>query len=124
MQTIAGRSRFEIRGDGLAGLLPDGDEARFVAFAGHADDAVVEVEVLQARIDELGDAQAAGVEQLEDGAVAQAARRVVVHAVEQLLDLQFVHRLGQVALDARQRQELGDIALGCARGRAASGRRS
>src|ERR1051325_9974567 len=104
-----GASALNVGAQRVTRLFSNRYDARFVAFAGDANDAVFEIEEFELRIDQLRYAQAAGVKQLKDRAVAQAARRVHIDTIEQAIDLEFVHRLRQVALDPRERDGFGDV---------------
>jgi hypothetical protein len=61
----------EIDAQGFEGGVAEGDDAFFVSFAADEDAAEVEREVAGRESGDFGDAQAAGVEQFQDGAVAQ-----------------------------------------------------
>ncbi len=66
------RAGVEVVAERVGGELPEGDEPLFVAFADHAHEAFLQIDVRDLQAAGLGDAQAAAVEDLEDGAVAQA----------------------------------------------------
>ncbi len=86
------------RGDGL---VAEGDDALLVALAAYLCARLIEMQVLLAQGAELADAQAASVEKLEDGVIAQGQRiRLGMlggggGALEHLRDLPFGERLGQ-----------------------------
>ena len=100
---------FEIPLNGGAGLAADGNEAGFIALAGHADHALVEIESLQPHVAELGNTESTGVKEFEHGAVAQAERIGLAHAFQQTLDLRGIEGFRQVAFDAGDGEIFGGI---------------
>ena len=62
----------EIVARGVSGGFADEDGAVFFAFAADDEFAAVEVDGVAVEVDEFGDAEAAGEEELDDGAVAKA----------------------------------------------------
>ena len=66
----------------------------FGTFAQNAQHVVVQAHVEQRQTHQLADAQAAGVHQLQHGAVAQAQRRFGVGRGQQGFDLEFAQGLG------------------------------
>ena len=94
------RARGEVGAEGVGGELAEGDEALFVAFADHAHEAFLQVDVGDQQAAGLGDAQAAAVEDFEDGAVAEAGPAGVgVDGVEDGCDFLDGKDLGEVAAE-------------------------
>ena len=73
--------------DPAARLLPERHQALLAPLAEAGDETQLEVQVRGAQPDQLRDAQAGGVEHLEDGAVAHAQRRAGVRRRQQRLHL-------------------------------------
>src|SRR5207244_9545338 len=88
-------------------------QASLVPFSSNTHSTLLEIEILQARICQLGNAQAASVKQLDHRAIAQAVNSFRVDLFEELLHLQFVERFREIALDARERQRLSRIPFNC-----------
>ncbi|OPZ58380.1 MAG: hypothetical protein BWY87_01480 [Deltaproteobacteria bacterium ADurb.Bin510] len=86
----------------VPGSLSQGHQAFLVALAARQQIAQFEVQIPEPEAHQLADAQAAGVEHLEHGLVAQAQRRDGVGRLEQTLDL----------LAAQHGRQVGR-ALGC-----------
>jgi len=107
----AGALPGKVFGNGVAGLAADGDEAGLVALACDADDLLVEVKVFQAGIGQLGNAEAAGVEQFHHGAIPQAERLIGGDALQEALDLELVEGLREETLGAREGDVLGGVGL-------------
>src|SRR5439155_26405044 len=85
--------------------------ASLVSFSSHTQNALFEIEILQARICQLGNAQAACVKQLDHRAIAQTVNSFRVDLFEELLHLQFIERLREITLDAWERQRLSRVAF-------------
>ncbi len=81
----------------MLGFFAERDQAFLAALAGDPQHALAQVDGIGRQVDQLTDAQAGGIHQLEHGAVAQAERRVDVGAGQQRVDLAFGERLGQQA---------------------------
>ena len=64
----------EVADQPLEGHLPDRHEPLLVALADHPDERAIEREILAIEVERLADPQAGGVEQFEEGAVAQPGR--------------------------------------------------
>jgi hypothetical protein len=62
----------QVSGERCAGLAANRHEPRFVRFAPDAQDPFVAIEIFETRAGQLGNAQTAGVEQLDHSAVAPA----------------------------------------------------
>jgi hypothetical protein len=62
-------------------------------------------------VGQFRNAQAAGVKQFDDRAITQSERHFCVDAFEQLLDLQFVQRFGQITFNPRQREHVSRILI-------------
>lgn len=77
------------------GGVADGDDALFAALPSHDEPAVVEGFAWER--DELGDAEAGGVEQLEHGVVAAADGGGAVGGAQEGFDLGFADGVGEVA---------------------------
>ena len=95
--------------DGLAGGLAEGDEAGLAAFAGDTDEAGVEIDIFQAGVAEFRNAEAAGVEELEHGTVAEAERVARADAIDEAANLGFVQGGGHAFLRAREGEILSGI---------------
>ena len=65
-------TRIEVGAEGVCRHFAERHEALFVALADHAHEALLEVDVRDLQAAGFGDAQAAAVEDFEDGAVAQS----------------------------------------------------
>ena len=89
----------------------DRDQALFVAFADHADEALLEIEIFQPGPAEFGDAQAAGVEQFHNGPVAYFQGSFAAGGMDQSGDFRLGERIGQVTLDFRHAEEFRRITL-------------
>ena len=100
---ITGIRAFEQRGprflqitlDAFTGNLANGRYAFLAAFAKADQVSRVEMEIVQFKAGQLGDAKAGGVEQLQHGAVAVAQGRGRVRGVEQARDLLAGEHVGQ-----------------------------
>ena len=93
-------------------LVVDRDGAFFGAFAQAADvgPAGVERDGVEVERDELGDAEAGGVEQLQHRLVAERLGRVAFRRLlQQLIDLLHGERLGQGLADAGRLQAFGRV---------------
>ena len=99
----------EIRGDGLARVLPDGGEAGFAAFAGHADPAFFEAEVFQACIEQFGEAQAAGVEKLQDGPVAAIKGAGTLDGFDEFFHVRLAQGAGEAFFESRRQKRVCGI---------------
>jgi hypothetical protein len=77
----------EIGVDGIEGALSGGDEALFTALAGDAEEAELGIESGEGEGGEFGDAEAAGIEDFEHGAVAEAGGLIGGGSGEQGVDL-------------------------------------
>src|SRR4030095_9373651 len=73
--------------DTLLSRLVERDDAFLASFAHDADHPTREVDVLQVQCDKLAQADAGGVKQLEDGAIAAAERSRKIRRLEQLRHL-------------------------------------
>src|SRR5215470_6022044 len=91
--------RFAAHGEpgihGVEGLVSHGDDALLAALAHDADGALPPVDVVAVEAAAFGHAQPRGVEQLEDGSVAEAGRGALGRAVEELLGLVLGQERGQ-----------------------------
>ena len=85
---------FEVAREPLRRDFAKGHQPFFGAFAQNAQHVVVQPHVEQRQAHQLAHAQAAGVHQLQHGAVAQAQRRFGVGRGQQGLDLEFAQCLG------------------------------
>ena len=75
----------------------DGHEPLLLAFAVHTDEALVEEEVAHLQMAELTDAEPAGVEGLQNGAVALALGLGHIDGVDEEIDLADGEHVGEVA---------------------------
>ena len=89
----------EVGVDGVEGGLAERDEAALLPLAEGGDEALLPVDVGELEADDLADAQARGVEDVEDGAVAQAADALALGGVEDAGDLLDDEDLGEAAGD-------------------------
>ena len=85
----------EVRLEGADGGLTEEDRALLVALAANDGLAPDEIEAGDIETGELGDAQAAAVEELEDGAVAEALRRARIGRLDEGLEFRGLDDLGQ-----------------------------
>src|SRR5688572_9582868 len=76
--------------DGFTSLAAYGNKTSVVSFAGHPNDAVIQVEILESRVYEFAGAQSTRVEQLQDGTVAQAEGECEVRRIEQAFHLRSI----------------------------------
>ena len=90
-------SAFTVEANGAHGLAADRDDALLGALALGAEQSLVEVHVGEAELDGLGGAQAAGVDQLQEGAVAQRERIASAGPREQAGDVLAGEDGGQAA---------------------------
>ena len=104
-----GTARVEVALHGILRPRADRNKALLVALADHADETGLEIEILQARTAQLGYAQPAGVEQLDDGAVAHLQRRLARGGCDETFHFGRGQRVGQIALDFRNGQKLGRV---------------
>ena len=104
----------QIAAEPVDGLFAEWHQALLAAFAEGAQHAFVETDFVQFQIDQLGNAQARGVEGFQHGAVAQAEGAVGVRRGEQAVNLFLRHDLGQARRAGRigefQRRVGGDAA--------------
>jgi len=96
--------------DGFASFSPDRHKTCLVAFSGYSHNALFEVEVLESGSCQLGDAEATGIKQLNDGTIAQAVESFRVDVFEKLFHLQFVEGFREVPFDPGKRQRVSRIA--------------
>jgi len=101
----------EVVADGFEGPAADGDDAGLVAFAGDADESVVEVEGFEADFADFGEAEAGGVEEFEDGEVAAAEGDGGVDGVEEGDDVLGVEGFGEVGGGAGGEERFGGIGV-------------
>lgn len=78
--------------DAFGGGFGDENGAVFLTFAADDELAAFEVDAVAVELDELGDAEAAGVEELDDGAVAEAGFVGGVDGVEEGFDFVVVEK--------------------------------
>jgi hypothetical protein len=90
-------------------------QALLAALAHHPQHAFVQAQLKGLERDQLAHAQAAGVHQLQHGAVAQAQRRVHVGRVQQRLHLRLAQRLGHAQRLARGQQAQRGVGVTSAR---------
>src|SRR6185503_2225395 len=83
-------------------LLAERHRPFFPTLAANVDELLVEVDVLEIEPDRLGAAQAGGVDELDEGTVAQAERPVALDAVEQRVDLAGLRRDRKAARPLRR----------------------
>src|SRR5882724_5359356 len=86
-------------------------EPRLVAFASHAQNSLVEIQILEPRVGQFGNTQSACVKQFDHRPVSQSVKSFRIDALDQLLDLQFVQRFGQVTFDPWESKSLSCVSL-------------
>ena len=96
----------EVAVDAFAGRGADGHEPLFVAFSDDADVALAEEEILDFQGYELRDAQSAGVEEFEHGAVAQTLDGGGVDGGDDAVDLVGREDVGELASEFGGQDEL------------------
>ena len=69
--------------EGGDGGFADGEDAFLVALAKDADDAEIEVEVVEREVGEFGGAEAGGVKEFDDGLIAEGEAVVGGDGVEE-----------------------------------------
>ena len=111
-----GAFALDVGADGLTSGLAEGYEAGLFALACDSNERGVEVDIFEARVAKFGNAEPAGVEQLEDRPVAQAERIIRADTLDELPHLLDMQGLGKMLLWARQRERLGGILGPCAAG--------
>src|SRR5919106_6873991 len=126
-----GPSAGEVAAEGLGRLRPEGDDPLLVALADAADEPALEVDAAPLEPDRLGDAQPGAVEELDEGTVAERARRDPVGGVDQAVDFGERERprkartkAGQVDVGGRvvgPEPEGDEMAVEGARGRGSAG---
>ena len=84
----------DVAHDGLACELAKGHQPLLVALAHHPQHAFVQAQVKGLQADQLTDTQAAGIHQLQHGAVALAQRCVCSGRGQQRFNLGLAHHLG------------------------------
>ena len=99
----------EVAAERLDRLAADRDDPLLAALADDAHEPVVEVDAALLEPDRLGDAQAGAVEQLDERAVAERARRDAVRGVDQPLGLARRERPRQLARPPRQLDRGGRV---------------
>ena len=104
----AGRAELQVPRDVECGLLAERHDALLAALAAHVDELAVEVDVAEVERDGLGAAEPGGVEELEEGAVAQRERRVAFDELEDRLDLGRLRRVGEPPRAAGRELRVGD----------------
>src|SRR5918996_6034221 len=97
-----GAAAGEVAAEGLSSLRPQGDDSLLVPLPDAADEPALEVDAAPLEPDRLGDAQPGAVEELDEGAVAQRARRDPVGRVDQALDFGERKRPRKARAAARQ----------------------
>ncbi len=91
----------EVGVERFEGGLAERDEAALLALAEGRDQALLPVDVGELEPADLADAQARGVEDVEDGAVAQAPEALALGGLEDARDLVEDEDLGEAAGDLR-----------------------
>ena len=97
--------------DRFSGSATDGDEAGFVSFSGDADEAVVEIEVFEFGRANLGEAQAGGVEEFEEGEVAATKFFRRVDGIEEGDEMLGVECFGKVGAGFGGEERFGWVGL-------------
>ena len=87
----------------------DGDDAFLHAFSENADDAEIGVDVFEVEFGEFGGAQAAGVEELEDGAVADGEAMVRRDGGDEGIDLVAAEDVGELLPFVGGFEEVGGV---------------
>ncbi len=99
----------EVLAQGSACRPAHGHLALLVALTEHTHEPVVEIEGFEVEPDELADADAGGVEQLENGAVALREGVLTRDRAEQRRDLDLVQCLGNALGHARRLDDLARV---------------
>lgn len=107
-----GAEFFYVFFEGGDGGGADGDDAFLVAFAQDADDAQVEVEVVEGEFGEFRGAQAAGVEEFDDGLVAECEAVAGFGGVEEGGHLVAAEDVGEFFPLVGGIEEFGGVLLG------------
>src|SRR5918999_927889 len=76
----------EVAPDGVGGLTPERNDALLVSLAETADESVFEVDAAAVERDGLADAKPGAVQELDQRAVAERARRHALSGFDQALD--------------------------------------
>src|SRR5262249_53955639 len=91
-------------------LFAERDDAVLAALAfTHVHQALLEVDVAEVEPDRLGAAEAGGVDELDERAVAHCQRIVPCESVDDLLDLSNLWRVGQPAGTLRRETRVGHV---------------
>ena len=101
----------QIAFQGGTGPTTHRNNAGLVALAGDSEEAILEVQRLQAGGADFGEAQAGGVEEFQNGEVAATERPGGVDGFQQSYDLGFVKCLRQVTSSPGGKERLGGIVL-------------
>ena len=91
----SGRAVAQIERDDVRRLLAERHHALLAALPADAHVLLLEVDVAEVEADRLRAPEPGGVDELDEGAVAQAERSVAVERVQDRLDLRALRRLGQ-----------------------------
>ena len=100
---------FEVTIDRGDGVMADGDDAFFVAFADDREEASVEVKVLNAQAAKFGQTQAAGISDFKNGLVAKCIGGFGNERREELADFGVAQSFGKAFPTAGQAQIFGDV---------------
>src|SRR5581483_369777 len=101
----------QVRCQRFACFAANRHKAGLVALTSYAYNALFEVEILKTRVCQLGNTQTACIKQFDHRSISQAVRSFGVDPFQELLDLQFIQRFREIALDSRKRQRFSRIAL-------------
>ena len=101
----------EVVVDGVARLLPNRDDALFVALADHFDHAVNEVHTGHFQFDQFGDAEATGVQHLKHGLVPNAFPTAHVHGADDAFNFFHGEHVRELSLRLGRLDELNRIGI-------------
>lgn len=95
--------------DVFGGITADGDQSFFIAFAGNADKANIEIDAGDFQADDLAHAQSAAVHGFQDGFVTGAVGCRLINLADDCFDFAETEHIGQVAPGFRGVEQYGWI---------------
>ena len=109
--SVGGLALWQVAADGFDALCDEGDLALFIAFAGYADPAFGQMQVVQVELLDFGQAQAGAVHEFENGMVAQGDGFRIVVVVEQVVEGFLFDGFGQAGGRFGGFQAFGGVAV-------------
>lgn len=100
---------FEPCGNALDRATAEGNESDLAALAADAKTAFGDGKIMQRQIGEFGDAQAGGVEEFEDGGIADGLGAVALRSVEQAFDFVLAEAVGEETRETGSVEVLGRV---------------